>query len=434
MRIAYLDCFSGITGDMFLGALVAAGVPIRLLCQTVAALDVGARLEMSPVLWSGVSAANSEVVADGRENSSQETCQPERGKAALQDISSGHADHEPARRFSPAQMRALIIQAPISPSARTMAVAMVEALGKGEEGTHHVKSQDPYLGEVGCSTDDLVDITCAAVGAEALGVDQWFCSPVNVGGGIVQRGPDCLAVPAPATLEWLRRRNVPIYSSRVEKELVTLTGAAIVTTLAHRCGRFPLLKVERIGYGAGSGDLPRHLNVVRLTLGEATDSSVGSSAAALPLAGGEITAVIEANLDDTTPQVIGYVIERALNEGALDIFSTPVQMKKNRPGLLVTVLCRPEDAERLARLLFAETTTLGIRVHQELRQCLPRRHVTVDTPWGVVRIKLGSMSDQVTQYAPEYDDCRRIALEHKIPLQTVMQQAVCSYLEYHYEE
>jgi hypothetical protein len=265
-------------------------------------------------------------------------------------------------------------------------------------------------------------------------VDQWLCSPVNVGGGTVECAHGRFPVPAPATLELLRRRNAPIYSSGVQKELATPTGAAIVTTLADRFGPFPPLKVERIGYGAGYRDLPRHANVVRLTLGEADASALGSSVAALSVPSSEIVTVLEANLDDISPQVIGYLIDRALAEGALDVFSTPVQMKKTRPGLLVTILCRPEDSDRLAGLLFSETTTLGVRLRQEARQCLPRRHVHVQTPWGEVRVKLGSLRGNVTHYAPEYEDCRRIAMEHRIPLKTVMQEAVRLYLERHHEQ
>jgi hypothetical protein len=184
------------------------------------------------------------------------------------------------------------------------------------------------------------------------------------------------------------------------------------------------MRAERIGYGAGYRDLPRHPNVVRLTVGEAASAMVHSAAGAEA----ETVTVLETNLDDVSPQVVGYVFERALAAGALDVFTTPVQMKKSRPGMLLTVLCRPEDAERLAALLFAETTTLGVRRRQETRQCLARRHASVQTPWGEVRIKLGSLGSELLNCAPEYEDCRRIAAERHIPLKTVMREAVRLYL------
>jgi hypothetical protein len=465
MRIAYLDCISGISGDMFLGALVAAGVPITLLRETVAALQVGAELEVSPVMRSGISAVKVDVVVDGQKDLPREVYQAAKELADSPHASGqthhghehphadhGHGPHEPSHQqdhaASPAhphphhghaegrslkQIRSLIAHAAISPSAKNKAIAIFEALGTVEAAIHQVEFEAIHFHEVG-STDALVDITCAAVGAEALGVDQWLCSPINVGGGSVECAHGRFPVPAPATLELLRRRNAPIYSSGVQKELATPTGAAIVTTLADRFGPFPPLKVERIGYGAGYRDLPRHPNVVRLTLGEADASALGSSVAALSVPSSEIVTVLEANLDDISPQVIGYLIDRALAEGALDVFTTPVQMKKTRPGLLVTVLCRPEDSDRLAELLFSETTTLGVRLRQEARQCLPRRHVHVQTPWGEVRVKLGSLRGEVTHYAPEYEDCRRIAVEHRIPLKTVMQEAVRLYLERHHEQ
>ena len=465
MRIAYLDCISGISGDMFLGALVAAGVPIALLRETVAALKVGAELEVSAVMRSGISAVKVDVVVDGEKDLPREIYQATKEPADSPPASGhthhgqehphaghGHGPHEHseaqdhaaspphphthhghAKGRSLKQIRSLIAHAAISPSAKNKAIAIFEALGAVEAAIHQVEFEDIHFHEVG-STDALVDITCAAVGAEALGVDQWLCSPVNVGGGTVECAHGRFPVPAPATLELLRRRNAPIYSSGVQKELATPTGAAIVATLADRFGPFPPLKVERIGYGAGYRDLPRHPNVVRLTLGEADASALGSSVAAFSVPTSEIVTVMEANLDDISPQVIGYLIDRALAEGALDVFSTPVQMKKTRPGLLVTVLCRPEDGDRLAELLFSETTTLGVRLRQEARQCLPRRHVHVQTPWGEVRVKLGSLRGEVTHYAPEYEDCRRIAIEHRIPLKTVMQEAVRLYLERHHEQ
>jgi hypothetical protein len=199
--------------------------------------------------------------------------------------------------------------------------------------------------------------------------------------------------------------------------LVTPTGAAIVKTLAKRFASFPEMKVEKIGYGAGTRDFPGHANVVRLTIGEAQPAFAAKVSE-------ETITVLEANLDDLNPQVFGYVMDRLLEEGALDAFGVPVQMKKNRPGMLLTVLCRPEDAAKLTQLLFTETSTLGVRRREERRQALARKWVTVATQWGDVRLKIASMNGTVTNYAPEYEDCKKIAAEHRVPLKTVMQAAM----------
>ncbi len=316
------------------------------------------------------------------------------------------------------QIRELIGKASISATAKKTALAIFEALGAAEAKIHATSIESVHFHEVGAA-DAIVDIVCAAVGAEALGVDELVCSPLNVGGGTVQCAHGTFPVPAPATVELLK--DAPVYSSGVLKELVTPTGAAIVKTLARRFTAFPEMKIERSGYGAGSRDFPGHPNVVRLTIGE-------SASALAPNTASDTVTVLEANLDDLNPQVFGYVMDRLLEEGALDAFAMPVQMKKNRPGTLLTVLCKPEDANKLTQLVFTETTTLGVRRREEARQTLARRWENVRTQWGEVRIKIASMNGTVTNYAPEYEDCRRIAAEHRVPLKTVMQEAARQYL------
>ena len=259
----------------------------------------------------------------------------------------------------------------------------------------------------------------AAVGVEALGVDEIVCSPLNVGGGTVQCAHGTFPVPAPATVELLR--GAPVYSSGLQAELVTPTGAAVVKTLASRFSAFPEMKIDRAGYGAGRRDFPGHANVVRLTVGQAMPELGGQAPQ-------EAVTVLEANLDDLNPQVFGYVIERLLEAGALDVFAIPAQMKKNRPGTLLSVLAKPEDAAGLTQIIFAETTTLGVRRHDETRWVLRRRWVTASTRWGEVRMKIAAMNGTVTNYAPEYEDCRRIAAEHRVPLKSVMNEAVEAYL------
>ncbi len=233
-------------------------------------------------------------------------------------------------------------------------------------------------------------------------------------------------MPAPATVELLA--DAPVYSSGLQAELVTPTGAAIVKTLASRFAAFPEMKIVKSGYGAGTRDFPGHPNVVRLTIGESASHALAAKTAS------ETITVLQANLDDLNPQVFGYVIDRLLEEGALDVFGVPVQMKKNRPGMLLTVLCKPEDANKLTQLIFTETTTLGVRRRDEMRQTLARRWESVSTPWGDVRIKIASMNGTVTNYAPEYEDCRRIAAEHHVPLKEVMGGAIEAYLRFRDKE
>ncbi len=448
---------------MFLGALVDAGVPVRLLEETVAALNaatkLGVRLEISQVMRSGISATKVDVWVDGEkdlpreeywEQQASEHSHPhsvERLHGEHEHLPSEHeySHHEQdkhlhspggesSRAVAPAphkphqhshgrgltEIRGIISAAAISASAKKTAITIFEALGAAEAKIHNTSIEDIHFHEVG-AVDAIVDIVCAAVGAEALSVDEIVCSPLNVGGGTIKCVHGTFPVPAPATVELLR--DAPVYSSGVQAELVTPTGAAIVNTLASRFATFPEMKIEKSGYGAGSRDFPGHPNVVRLTIGELASHSLAAKTAS------ETITVLEANLDDLNPQVFGYVMDRLFEEGALDAFAMPVQMKKSRPGTVLTILCKPEDAAKLTQLVFTETTTLGVRRRDEVRQTLARRWENVNTSWGEVRIKIASMNGTVTNYAPEYEDCRRIAAEHHVPLKAVMQEATRAYTE-----
>ncbi|MGO9403745.1 MAG: nickel pincer cofactor biosynthesis protein LarC [Terriglobales bacterium] len=416
MRIAYLDCFSGISGDMFLGALVDAGVSAKLLEEAVAALDVGARLEISRVLRGGISATKVDVYSHGEKDLPQEVFWEQQHDHAHDD---SHG-HERGRGLT--EIREIIEKASISSTAKATAIRIFEALGEVEAEIHSTSIDQVQFHEVG-AVDAMVDIVCAAVGAEALAVEEWTCSPLNVGGGTVKCAHGTLPVPAPATLKLLR--DAPVYSSGPQVELVTPTGAAIVKTLGTRFAPFPAMKIEKAGYGAGTRDFPEHPNLLRLTIGEAVLAGEVSTS---PSAASDRIAVLEANLDDLSPQVLAYAMERLLAEGALDVFSVPVQMKKSRPGALLTVLAKLEDANRLTRTIFAETTTLGVRRREEQRQTLSRRWETVDTTWGPVRIKIAHMNGSVSNYAPEYEDCRALAEAQHVPLRTVMQEAIQKYL------
>ena len=450
MRIAYLECFSGMSGDMFLGALIDAGFPATLFEETVAALNVGARLEISRVTRSGISATKVDVYSHGEKDLPREVYWEQKERHAHEHPHAHEHSHQPIEllehNFGPdlprveapaaqehghslhelrehgrglKEIRKIISDAHISARAKKKAIAIFEALGAAEAKIHNSNIEEIHFHEVG-AVDAMVDIVCAAVGSEALGVDDFICSPLNIGGGTVKCAHGTLPVPAPATLELLQR--APVYSSGIQAELVTPTGAAIVKVLAKQFSNFPAMTIQRNGYGAGTRDFPHHANVVRLTIGE-TQPEIATTT------GQENISVLEANIDDLNPQVFGYVIDRLLQEGALDVFGLPVQMKKNRPGMLLTVLCHPQDATRIEKLIFAETTTLGVRRREEQRRILNRNWTTVATRWGNIRMKVASMNGAITNYAPEYEDCRRIAMEQQVPLKTVMQEAVQVYLD-----
>jgi uncharacterized protein (TIGR00299 family) protein len=427
MRMAYLDCFSGISGDMFLGALLDAGVSAQLLHDTVTALNIDAKLEISRVLRGGISGTKIDVYSNGEKDLPREAFWKQQQNHA--DTPHDHA-HSNGRGLS--EIRRIIDHAAISSTAKATAIRIFEALGQAEAEIHNTTVDQVHFHEVGAA-DALVDIVCAAVGAESLGVEEWVCSPLNVGGGTVQCAHGTLPVPAPATLRLLK--DAPIYSSGPQVELVTPTGAAIVKTLSSRFAAFPAMKIEKAGYGAGTREFAEYPNLLRLTIGETGlaeargASLISNQSPADERITIEKITVLEANLDDLSPQVLAYAMERLLAEGALDVFSVPVQMKKSRPGALLTVLAKMEDANRLSKVMFAETTTLGVRRRDEQRQTLSRRWESVVTAWGPVRIKIANMNGSVSNYAPEYEDCRKLAETQNVPLRTVMQEAIQQYLQ-----
>ena len=437
MRIAYLDGFSGISGDMFLGALVDIGVPFELFQETVAELGVGASLEVSLVDRNGISATKVDVIVNGQKDLPREEYWTrnedhapghthDHGDDAAHDQGHNHGDEGPRVRGRNLDEILRVIQAaPISNRAKQTASEIFIALGTAEAKVHNVEVDHVHFHEVGAA-DAIADVVCAAIGAEALAVEQILASPMNVGGGIVACAHGVMPVPAPATLELLK--GIPVYSGEVQKELVTPTGAAIVRVLVTRFGPRPRMTTEKIGYGAGTRDFPRHANVLRLTVGETVESGVSASDPYESVPEDEVV-VLEANLDDLSPQIIGYMTDQLLAGGALDVFTAAVQMKKSRPGTLLTVLANPQDESKLRAMIFRESSTLGVRSRRENRHILARRHETVQTPWGEVRIKIGSMAGSDSQFAPEYEDCRRIASEHHVALKTVMQEVLRLYLD-----
>ena len=419
MRIAYLDCFSGISGDMFLGALLDAGVPFELFQKTVADLNIGAALELSHVDRAGISAAKLDVVVHGEKDLPREEFWAYRQRPGA----SHQHDHCHDRRLP--DILNIIVDTAVTDRAKQTASEIFRALAAAEAKVHNVDVNDVHFHEVGAA-DAIVDVLCAAVGADALGVEQFICSPLNVGGGTVACAHGVMPVPAPATLELLR--GAPIYSGDIQKELVTPTGAAVVKVLVSSFGPRPVIATEKIGYGAGAREFSGHPNVLRISVGQTQAAPFSSGDAASHFAEEEIV-ILEANLDDLSPQLIGYIVDLTLAEGARDVFTSPVQMKKNRPGTLLTILALPEQEEKLRALLFRESSTLGVRTRREKRHCLPRRYETIGTRWGEVRMKIANLNGTLSQYAPEYEDCRRIAVEHHVPLKTVMQEAIRLFLD-----
>ncbi len=388
MKLAYFDCFSGISGDMTLGALVDAGCDLELLRSGLQGLQVPGWTISSEKVWkNGISATFIRVVTEDQTK--------HRSLSAILEI------------FEKSQL---------SESVRKNAAAIFRKLGEAEASVHDVPLEKIHFHEVG-AVDAIVDIVGACIGFDALGIQKFACSPLNVGGGTAKMAHGVLPVPAPATTKLLQGK--PTYSNGVQRELVTPTGAAIVSTLCDSFGPQPQMTVSSIGYGAGSTDLEVQPNVVRIMIGEADEKVVPGF--------NEEISVIEANLDDMNPQIYGYLLEKALAAGALDVYTTPVQMKKNRPGTLLTLLCKPQDTNSLMSLVFAETTTIGARTYRAQRRTLPRESVNVHTQFGDVRVKLSRVNGQILHVAPEFDDCRKLAVEKNIPLQQIIGEAVRAY-------
>ena len=308
----------------------------------------------------------------------------------------------------------LILKARFAARIEEHALAIFQRLGEVEAALHGWPLEKVHFHEVGAA-DSIADIVGSAAGLELLGIDEVQCSALNVGSGTVETEHGTLPVPAPATAALLR--GAPVYSSGIAAELVTPTGAAIVATLAKRFGAMPAMKITGSGYGAGSRDNRELPNLLRVTIGESAVSGCGV----------EPLAMLEANLDDMNPQLCGHFAERAFAAGALDVFFAAVQMKKNRPGVLISVLCRPEDREKLMNLYFEETTTLGVRSYEVMRRALEREIVPVSTPYGEVRVKIARQDGRVVNFSPEYEDCKRLAEQKGVPLRTVIGEATFAF-------
>ncbi|MGD0798607.1 MAG: nickel pincer cofactor biosynthesis protein LarC [Acidobacteriaceae bacterium] len=431
MRLAYLDCFAGISGDMFLGALIGAGVPVEVLQEAVTALDVNASLKVETVDRSGISCTKVHVFEEAAqaEDAGGRVEQAHRELAYTQEPKTRHlhktgyahthggeaeVPHSHAHGRPLSAIRALIQKAALADPVKQTAIRAFELLGQAEAKIHNVPVEEIHFHEVG-AVDAIVDIVAASAGIHYLSAGAWYCSPVNVGGGMVVCAHGTFPVPAPATADLLR--GVPTYSAHVQKELATPTGAALLRALKPAFGPQPAMKVEQIGYGAGTRNTEGFPNVLRLSVGEAADTAGAA----------HTVTVIETALDDLSPQVLAHVTEAALAKGALDVMLTPVIMKKGRPGTLLTVLCDERDRHSLEHLILSETSTLGVRIRQDRRVCLDRGHTTVETKYGAIRIKTGSRLGEEFNAAPEFEDCKRAALAHNVPVKQVQQAAIAAY-------
>ena len=389
-RVLYFDCFSGISGDMTLGALIDAGLPLDDLRRSLGSLALGdVELRADKVLRTGVSATKFSVV------------EPEHEKPA-------HAHRHLPKIFK------MIDESALKPEGRDRAKAMFQRLGEAEAAIHQMPIEKVHLHEVG-ALDSIIDIVGIAHAMEWANADRVVCSPLNVGGGMVQSAHGLFPVPAPATVKLLG--TAPVYSGRVQKELVTPTGALIATTFAGEFGPMPAMSIERVGYGAGDRDDPVTPNVLRVLIGRAADA---------PRAGDRVT-VIECEIDDMNPQLFGVVMERLYAAGALEVFYTPVQMKKNRPGTLLTVVAAPGLRTEMTDIVFSETTTIGLRHYDVDRECLEREFVSVATPIGPVRFKIARHNGRVVNATPEFDDCAALARERRLSVKDVQAIAIAAY-------
>jgi uncharacterized protein (TIGR00299 family) protein len=380
MKICYLDAYSGIAGDMTVGALLDAGADAEALLDGLKSLNTGAEFRIEKTKRKGIAGTKFHV------------------DPPAVDQNHRHLHH----------IIDMIDAAPLPKPAQQMARQIFQALGEAEAAVHGVEIRKVHFHEVG-AVDSICDIVGAALGFHLLGIDQVHCSPINVGSGTVKADHGVMPVPTPATVRLLEGK--PVYSSGPTMELTTPTGAAIAAALSKSFGVMPAMHLRATGFGAGDKDFPQQANLLRILIGEASRAVEATT-----------VSVIEANIDDTSPQVLGYALDKLMQVGALDASIEAIQMKKGRPGSLLRVIAKPEDQERLAQVMFAETTTLGLRIYSAERRVQEREIVQVSTPWGPVRVKISAQGA-----APEYEDCRRIAEEKNVPLKDVIAAATVAY-------
>ena len=383
MKIAYFDCFAGASGDMLLGALLDSGLSVEAL-----------KIELTKLHLTHYDLQYRKVVKKGIG-----------GSQALVIIDQDHHHHH-YRHLS--DIAEIIENSDLTPSVKTKSIRIFNRLAEAEAKVHQTTVENIHFHEVG-AMDAIIDVVGTVAGLELLGINTVYCSPLHVGSGFIECAHGTLPVPAPATAELIR--NIPVYSTGVEGELLTPTGAAILTTLAAGFGSMPAMIVDTWGYGAGTSE-PAIPNLLRMAIGQTPSELDGYEM--------EQAAVVETNIDDMTPQIYDYLIERLLEQGVMDVFLSQAQMKKNRPGTLVTVVCKPEMIAQVSDFLMHETTTIGLRWRVDNRIKARRTIKEVRISNGKVGVKVARKGDKITNIAPEYEDCKRLALEKKIPLKNVM--------------
>ncbi len=388
MRTLYFDCFSGAAGDMINGALIDLGVDISHVREELRKIPIeDYEIRANDTKRTGLHAIKFDVLIED--------------------------EKRPERRLN--EILSLIEGAPIPLPVKDMAGRIFHRLGEAEAKAHAVSIDHVHFHEVG-AVDAIVDIVGACIGFHRLGIQRFLCSALNVGRGMVGCSHGRMPVPVAATAELLK--GAQVYSSDVEAELVTPTGAAIISTLCTEYGPLPEMRLEGVGYGAGTKEFADRPNMIRLMLG-ATETAIASLT--------ETVTVVEANIDDMSPEVFGYFMDKALASGALDVFYTPVQMKKDRPATKLTVLCPKEDRDHLIELIFHETTTIGLRYFEAERRLLQRRLVKVLTVFGSIHVKVSHRGEKIVNFAPEYADCKAAAEHHNVPLRQVMAAAVAAF-------
>lgn len=452
-KVAYLDCQTGIAGDMCLGALISAGVPLEYLTQNLKKLGIDqeycARVES--VYHNGQLATKVHVDLFNKSDASHnpdlghEHDHPHDHKhnhsSTNTPHSQHHTHHNPSRHLP--EIERLITAASLPPRATEWSLAVFRKLAEAEAAVHGIPPEKVHFHEVG-ATDAIVDIVGSCLGLDWLEIDQLFCSALPTGGGTVWAAHGRLPVPVPAVLKLWESRQVPVYSNGISRELVTPTGAALVVTLATKFGPPPAMTIERVGNGAGSLQLPIP-NILRLWIGEEGDWGINntsvspvrqnerlgnvSSSSILPQSSElETISVLETQIDDLSPQAIGYVFEALFKAGAVDVFTQPIGMKKSRLGVLLTVICHPEDLEACEAILFRETTTLGVRRMTQQRAILPREIQRVQTQYGEIRVKVAwskNLSKKtITNVQPEYEDCAELARANNLPWREMHQLAL----------
>lgn len=407
-QVMYLDCFSGAAGDMVLAALIDAGLPADALRAALGSLGVGHEPVITRVMRSGIAATHFDVRGPHHES----------GAPHQHDASGHHHSGAPAHR-SLDEIAHLIGHSALSAAGKARAIAMFRRIAEVEAAIHDMPVERVHLHEVG-AVDSIIDIVGAVFAMEWFGIDDVVASPLNVGAGTVEMAHGTFPVPAPATLRLLA--GVPVYSTGLPVELVTPTGALVVTSYARSYGPLPAMSVRTIGYGAGTRDLGNVPNVLRVVIGERAER------AAVP--GGPGTVVqIECEIDDMNPQLFGPVSDRLFDAGAMDVFLTAVQMKKGRPGTLLTALVDDARREAVCDVIFRETTTLGLRWSDVRRETLDRHVETVDVPGGAVRMKVAGRRGEILNAVPEFDDCLRIATATGRPVKRVQAEALRAWLD-----